>query len=45
MGLNWRDMWNHTLKYIAYIMFYLEESKFCLPLEGVMSSRIEEKCD
>ena len=25
MDINWREMLKHTLKYIAYIMFYLEE--------------------
>ena len=34
MDINWREMLKHTLKYIAYIMFYLEESEFCLPLDG-----------
>jgi len=45
MDINWREMLKHTLKYIAYIMFYLEESEFCLPLDGAMSSPIGEKCD
>jgi hypothetical protein len=36
MEFNWSDAWNHALKYVAYIMFYLEESKFSLPLEDAM---------
>jgi len=27
---------NNSLLYIARVMFYLEDSKFCLPLEEVM---------
>jgi len=27
---------NNSLLYIACVMFYLEDTKFCLPLEEVM---------
>lgn len=34
MGL--REMWNQTLMFTAYILFYLDETRFCLPLEEGM---------
>jgi len=45
MSLSCRSLWNNILKYIAYIMFSLEESNFCLPLDDVMKSQVEYKCD
>lgn len=36
MGYYPRIILNKTLLYIACVMFYLEDTKFCLPLEESM---------
>jgi len=37
MNLFWR-LWNHTLMYLASILFYIGDVKFFLPLEDIMTT-------
>jgi hypothetical protein len=30
--------WNHTVRYIASVCYYLEDTAFFLPLENIMKS-------